>query len=238
VSTTGPQVSVADRASPEARCAFCHDELGADEFSTCPGCKTSLHPECRAQLAECPTLGCRFSLFSLQPPGPRRHRRPRPAFRRALKNMAQRNESNRLRPIELLDPDARALRMEAMLARDPLELALVRLTVAPFSLLAFAGAFVLGFVPAFWVERLLPMDSRTRPLLRWLVRDRFFTESALAPFVALGTLALGLTLDCPDHVTKLAMLIGAVVLAAPAALVWWLDLARCRRGEDEPSVAE
>ena len=47
------------------RCAYCHDDL--DEASTtCPGCATRLHADCRDE-AGCPTPGCGF----LRGPRPR-----------------------------------------------------------------------------------------------------------------------------------------------------------------------
>ena len=39
------------------RCAVCHDDLLAPG-TTCPRCGTVAHPECRAELARCPTLAC------------------------------------------------------------------------------------------------------------------------------------------------------------------------------------
>lgn len=52
-------------ASP-LRCALCHDQL-AGVRHTCDGCGTSLHVDCQATLAECPTLGCERRLTSSAP---------------------------------------------------------------------------------------------------------------------------------------------------------------------------
>jgi len=44
-------------------CALCHDALGGDvEPEACPDCATVYHPECRAELDRCGTLGCRRSV--------------------------------------------------------------------------------------------------------------------------------------------------------------------------------
>lgn len=43
--------------SQPLRCAVCHDAL-SEPVHTCAGCCTALHQDCRANLAECPTLGC------------------------------------------------------------------------------------------------------------------------------------------------------------------------------------
>jgi hypothetical protein len=44
------------RPGSPLRCAGCHDLL-ADPVA-CPGCGAVLHPDCLADLARCPTLGC------------------------------------------------------------------------------------------------------------------------------------------------------------------------------------
>ncbi len=78
-----------------SRCAFCHDDIVADdEKAECAGCRTVLHRECREALPECPTLGCRHSVFTLRdvtPGSPRRA--PRTSFRRALANLATNREA-------------------------------------------------------------------------------------------------------------------------------------------------
>src|SRR5579872_6063655 len=97
-------MTVKGRASPDGRCAFCHDDLD-DESAVCPDCNTVLHRDCRALLVECPTLGCRQSMFTLIPAtAGSRPARVRPAFRRALADLAARQkpvEGGALRP-----PDA------------------------------------------------------------------------------------------------------------------------------------
>ncbi|MBI3724784.1 hypothetical protein HY251_12640 [bacterium] len=92
------RLSVERRFSPDARCAFCHDALD-DESAVCPGCKTVLHRDCRALLPECPTLGCRLSVFTLVPENaPPRPIRTRPAFRAALARLAERQPVQRFVP--------------------------------------------------------------------------------------------------------------------------------------------
>jgi len=47
------------RARGAGRCPFCHDDLAAgDATSTCQGCGTTLHQDCRLEAGSCPTLGC------------------------------------------------------------------------------------------------------------------------------------------------------------------------------------
>ncbi|RMG10163.1 MAG: hypothetical protein D6731_17970 [Planctomycetota bacterium] len=48
----------------ELRCAYCHDARARLEAAC--ACGTLLHPDCRAELTRCPTLGCGRSL----PPRP------------------------------------------------------------------------------------------------------------------------------------------------------------------------
>lgn len=45
------------REREELRCAYCHGAL-ADQQVACRACDTRLHPDCRADLDRCPTLGC------------------------------------------------------------------------------------------------------------------------------------------------------------------------------------
>jgi hypothetical protein len=78
------------RPQTPGRCAFCHDDLDG-ATATCPSCKTVLHQDCREHLGLCPTLGCRESRFTLLPGATlARPVRRRPAFERALANMAAR----------------------------------------------------------------------------------------------------------------------------------------------------
>jgi hypothetical protein len=173
-------VSVARRPSVDARCAFCHDTLG-DEWDVCSGCNTRLHPECRAQIVECPTLGCRMSVMRLRWAQPRL--RPRPAFRRALARMAERHASGRVPTIE--EPEADPV------ATWPAALFLVHAIISPFALLALSLFFLAFYVPAWWASRL----SRSWELAN-AVRDQargigqvFTFEAAFVPFVVVAMLA-------------------------------------------------
>lgn len=49
------------------RCSFCHSDLGGD-VAICPGCGSQAHDDCRAELAECPTLGCPVKGVDTAPP--------------------------------------------------------------------------------------------------------------------------------------------------------------------------
>lgn len=53
-------ITVADRPSPELRCALCHASLPADSILRCDDCGACFHPECGVE--PCPTLGCRGEL--------------------------------------------------------------------------------------------------------------------------------------------------------------------------------
>lgn len=53
------------KRSADARCAYCHDSLDG-VLSSCPRCLTTFHRDCRAHLAQCPTLGC-GTAFTSQP---------------------------------------------------------------------------------------------------------------------------------------------------------------------------
>jgi hypothetical protein len=55
------EIRIQERSSPEARCAFCHGDLDG-VVSTCKGCGTVFHDDCRMHLVRCPTLGCATSL--------------------------------------------------------------------------------------------------------------------------------------------------------------------------------
>jgi predicted nucleic acid-binding Zn-ribbon protein len=77
--------------APE-RCAFCHDDLD-EATAVCASCRTVLHRDCRELLGVCPTLGCRESRFTLRPGAVAGSPiRRRPAFDRALANVATRAE--------------------------------------------------------------------------------------------------------------------------------------------------
>src|SRR2546423_7121107 len=51
------KVRLTSRRSADMRCAYCHDSLDG-VLSSCPRCLTAFHRDCRAHLAQCPTLGC------------------------------------------------------------------------------------------------------------------------------------------------------------------------------------
>ena len=87
---TERRLVLTERPSPDARCAFCHDDLDADTFE-CPQCQTKLHADCADNIPECPTLGCRRSLVGLRSPGERRPRPTRAACRQALLNLVRRD---------------------------------------------------------------------------------------------------------------------------------------------------
>jgi hypothetical protein len=80
------------------RCAFCHDDLGADERHECAACRTILHWDCRALLGHCPTLGCKDSTFAHGG----RIAVARPAFRSAL---ARLRTAPPVSDFDLQDPD-------------------------------------------------------------------------------------------------------------------------------------
>lgn len=51
-----PRPGVAKKGS--LRCAYCHEDFGAGQTSTCSSCQTVLHTACAVELGGCPTLGC------------------------------------------------------------------------------------------------------------------------------------------------------------------------------------
>src|SRR5206468_850593 len=61
-------VGPSDSSAP-LRCALCHADLEEPSL-TCPSCKTVLHSDCRAELARCPTLGCKPSAPMSEPMAP------------------------------------------------------------------------------------------------------------------------------------------------------------------------
>ncbi|MEZ6185712.1 MAG: PHD finger domain-containing protein [Planctomycetota bacterium] len=42
----------------QARCAYCHDDLGRDDLVSCGRCHTLTHADCYAEHGGCPILGC------------------------------------------------------------------------------------------------------------------------------------------------------------------------------------
>lgn len=67
-----------------ARCALCHDALGA-RAATCDGCGVALHDDCRTATTTCPTLGCARGLTSA---GVAKRERPWPGATTALACLA------------------------------------------------------------------------------------------------------------------------------------------------------
>lgn len=60
-----------------SRCAVCHD--AASSLVRCRLCGTATHAECLAELARCPSLGCRAPELNRDPAwGPVERRRPQP----------------------------------------------------------------------------------------------------------------------------------------------------------------
>lgn len=53
------KIEVAAREGDLPRCVYCRaDVLSQAELDECPGCRTTLHIACRAELGRCPTPGC------------------------------------------------------------------------------------------------------------------------------------------------------------------------------------
>jgi hypothetical protein len=50
-------VRIVPRGTSELRCAYCHDDAGAD-VRACRACATILHEECWSLARACPSLGC------------------------------------------------------------------------------------------------------------------------------------------------------------------------------------
>lgn len=50
------EIALVSRATPDRRCAYCHDRLASAD--PCGGCGAVFHPECVAYHGRCPTLGC------------------------------------------------------------------------------------------------------------------------------------------------------------------------------------
>lgn len=175
-----PLVAIA-RPSVSARCAFCHDALGG-EWEVCAGCNTRLHPDCRANAIDCPTLGCRMSVHGRR--GRPAGSWPRPAFRRALARMAARHESGGFQAVgRELDDEATADET----AWPTLSL-LAHAVISPCALVVFTAVFALAFVPAYWVGLVLrrgALAERIRSATR-AVWSPFVYELWIAPFLALA----------------------------------------------------
>lgn len=237
--SSGPVVSVAEAKQPE-RCAFCHDDLEGDDV-VCPGCQTVLHHECRAALPECPTLGCRHSVYTLRGGAePGRPRRPaRSAFRRALANVQARRDSDRVRRQARLDEAARHQPFAPAWGegapsfgpeRDPVWRA-VRPLLSPCVVLCLAGFFVI-LSPLLWfsllARRRASEPSRPEAFVR-SAGETFFHECVLAPLLVFSGL-MCVALWLASTTAHGAAAIGALVLVLlPAAWAWWRVLARAPR---------
>jgi len=51
------EVEILARRDGEVRCVFCRGELTGG-IETCPGCRATFHPACRAEMSRCATIGC------------------------------------------------------------------------------------------------------------------------------------------------------------------------------------
>jgi hypothetical protein len=56
------KVELREHGKKGQRCPFCHDDLGASETWTCPGCSTVHHLECAREGGKCAELGCGATL--------------------------------------------------------------------------------------------------------------------------------------------------------------------------------
>jgi hypothetical protein len=53
------KIEVAAREGDLPRCVYCRADVASPaELDECPGCRTTLHIACRAELGRCPTVGC------------------------------------------------------------------------------------------------------------------------------------------------------------------------------------
>lgn len=55
-------IRVVPNLGAPARCALCHDQLGAASRLACGACASVVHDDCGRELARCPTLGCAGTL--------------------------------------------------------------------------------------------------------------------------------------------------------------------------------
>jgi hypothetical protein len=67
-------LTIERRDSSEATCPLCREQVGADHRLSC-ACGVEYHPECRAELAGCVTLGCEAAPTVVPPSPGRRGRR-------------------------------------------------------------------------------------------------------------------------------------------------------------------
>jgi hypothetical protein len=220
-------VSVQDRESPDKRCAFCHDDLG-EEVAICDGCRTVLHRDCRAQLPECPTLGCRHGHFTLVPAAAAN--RPivsRPAYRRALASLAAR-QNDGLAPREVEpEPPHRMLRHRVASG-------IVRLAIAPAVVPGLALLFGIFYTILYW-GALGSAGSRDEERER---RQALVDGLAGWGRIELGLAPLAVVAAFASFVMGGARwnAAGALVVVAlgaagliPAMISWWKHVARTPR---------
>jgi hypothetical protein len=213
-----PLVSLASRASLAARCAFCHDALGA-EWDVCSGCNTRLHPECRVQAIDCPTLGCRMSMVRLQWMSP--YVRTRPAFRHALARIAERHDSGRLESLGEISDELDAHRKSLAIVLTLIGHALL----SPFALVGFVVYFAVLYVPAHWLGALVRRPGIARRVRGQVQGAAFSFEALFAPFVTMSLAALLpivlLTGSSASPFTGFMEVLYATIVVIPPALSWF-----------------
>ncbi len=215
-----PLVSLASRASLAARCAFCHDALG-NEWDVCSGCNTRLHPECRIQAVDCPTLGCRMSMLRLRWMSP--HLRTRPAFRRALARIAERHESGRLEPLGEIPGEGEAHRKSLTIV-----LALMgHAVLSPFALAGFVAYFAIVYIPAHWLASVVRWPALSRRAREQVQGPgaAFSFEALFAPFIVTALAALLPIVLIPGSdaslIGGLMEVLYATIVVIPPALSWF-----------------
>ena len=89
------KIEVAARTDERPRCVYCRADVAAGELDECPGCRTTLHVACRAELECCPTAGCADARVVVAPVEPgadpeaeRRRRREAARARREAEDAA------------------------------------------------------------------------------------------------------------------------------------------------------
>jgi hypothetical protein len=91
------KIEVTARGDERPRCVYCRDDVAPAELDECPGCRTTLHVACRAELERCPTAGCADARVVVAPIEPgadpaveRRRRREAARARREAEDQAMR----------------------------------------------------------------------------------------------------------------------------------------------------
>jgi hypothetical protein len=114
------KIEVSARADERPRCVYCRDEVAPAELDERPGCRTTLHVACRAELERCPTAGCADARVVLAPPEPgvdaeaveRKRRRDAARARRQAEDEARsaraRTQGDRARQLAQLRAEADA----------------------------------------------------------------------------------------------------------------------------------